>query len=64
MKFLGLTIAVFVSLSSAAWAAPAGGQPTAVGLWEQVDEKTALVKILEILNKAAAIHNKAKEAVA
>jgi len=40
MKFLGLTIAVFVSLSSAAWAAPAGGQPTAVGLWEQVDEKT------------------------
>ena len=40
MKFLGLTIAAFVSLSSAAWAAPAGGQPTAVGLWEQVDEKT------------------------
>ena len=27
---------------------------------EQVDEPTALVKILEILNKAAAIHNKAK----
>jgi hypothetical protein len=31
---------------------------------EQVDEPTALVKILEILNKAAAIHNKAKEATA
>ena len=31
---------------------------------EQVDEPTALVKILEILNKAAAIHNKAKETVA
>ena len=29
---------------------------------EQVDEKTALVQILEILNAAAAIHNKAKEA--
>ena len=28
---------------------------------EQTDEKTALVKILEILNAAAAIHNKAKE---
>jgi uncharacterized protein (DUF2147 family) len=40
MKFLGLTIAAFMSLSSAAWAAPAGGQPSAVGLWEQVDEKS------------------------
>ena len=40
MRFLGLTIAAFVSLSAAAWAAPAGGQPTAVGLWEQIDEKT------------------------
>ena len=29
---------------------------------EQVGEKTALVQILEILNAAAAIHNKAKEA--
>jgi len=29
---------------------------------EQTDEKAALVKIHEILNKAAAIHNKAKEA--
>ena len=29
---------------------------------EQTDEKSALVKIHEILNKAAAIHNKAKEA--
>src|ERR1043165_4483924 len=40
MRFLALTIAAFVSLSAAAWAAPAGGQPTAVGLWEQIDEKT------------------------
>ena len=31
---------------------------------EQVDEPTALVKILEILNAAASIHNKAKEAAA
>src|SRR5688572_29443866 len=31
---------------------------------EQTDEKKALEKILEILNTAAAIHNKAKEAVA
>jgi hypothetical protein len=29
---------------------------------EQTDEKSALAKIHEILNKAAAIHNKAKEA--
>jgi hypothetical protein len=28
---------------------------------EQTDEKAALAKILDILNKAAAIHNKAKE---
>ena len=27
---------------------------------EETDEKSALVQILEILNKAAAIHNKAK----
>ena len=33
-----------------------------LGAMEQTDEKAALVKILEILNKAAAIHNKAKEA--
>ena len=32
-----------------------------LGAMEQTDEKAALVKILEILNKAAAIHNKAKE---
>jgi CarD family transcriptional regulator len=31
---------------------------------EQTDEKKALEKILEILNAAAAIHNKAKETVA
>ena len=33
-----------------------------LGAMEQTDEKTALVKILEILNEAAVIHNKAKEA--
>lgn len=40
MRCLGLTVAAFVSLSSAAWAAPAGGQASAVGLWEQVDERS------------------------
>jgi hypothetical protein len=30
---------------------------------EQVDEPAALVKILEILNKAAAIYNREKAAV-
>jgi uncharacterized protein (DUF2147 family) len=34
-----LTIAVLLLLNAAAWAAPAG-EPSAVGLWEQVDEKT------------------------
>jgi CarD family transcriptional regulator len=33
-----------------------------LGAMEQTDEKSALTKILEILNQAAAIHNKAKEA--
>jgi CarD family transcriptional regulator len=33
-----------------------------LGAMEQTDEKSALAKILEILNQAAAIHNKAKEA--
>ena len=32
-----------------------------LGAMEQTDEKSALVKILEILNEAAAIHNKSKE---
>jgi CarD family transcriptional regulator len=31
---------------------------------EQTDEKGALAKILEILNKAAVIHHKPKEEVA
>jgi CarD family transcriptional regulator len=31
---------------------------------EQIDEKSALAKILEILNKAAVIHHKPKEEVA
>ena len=35
-----------------------------LGAMEETDEKTALVKILEILNKAAAIHNKAKAEIA
>ena len=30
---------------------------------EQIDEPAALVKLLEILNAAASIHNKAKELV-
>jgi hypothetical protein len=30
---------------------------------EQTDEKSALAKIHEILNKAAVIHNKSKEEV-
>ena len=33
-------VAILVSLNSAAWAAPAGGEPNATGLWEQVDEKS------------------------
>jgi uncharacterized protein (DUF2147 family) len=40
MKFLARMISVFVLLNATAWAAPAGREPTAVGLWEQVDEKT------------------------
>lgn len=35
-----LTIALLLLFNAAAWAAPAGGEPSAVGLWEQVDEKT------------------------
>jgi uncharacterized protein (DUF2147 family) len=36
-----LLIAVLVLFNASAWAAPAGGgEPSAVGLWEQVDEKT------------------------
>ena len=34
-----------------------------LGAMEQTDEKAALAKILEILNKAWPIHNKSKEAV-
>ena len=44
MRFLTLMIGTVVWLSAAAWAAPAPapapGEPSAVGLWEQVDEKT------------------------
>ena len=35
-----------------------------LGAMEETDEKAALVKILEILNAAASIHNRAKEAAA
>ena len=38
MKFVALITVAVLSLSAAAWAAPA--EPTAVGLWEQVDEKS------------------------
>ena len=39
MKFLGV-VAILVSLSALAWGAPAVNEPSAAGLWEQVDEKT------------------------
>ena len=39
MKFLG-AVALLVSLSALASAAPAANEPSAVGLWEQVDDKT------------------------
>lgn len=39
MKFLRVVAAV-ASLNAAAWAAPASIEPSAVGLWEQVDDKT------------------------
>ena len=39
MKRLGV-IAAFMCLNAAAWAAPAVSEPTATGLWEQVDDKT------------------------
>jgi uncharacterized protein (DUF2147 family) len=35
-----LLIAVLLLFNTAAWAAPAPGEPSAIGLWEQVDEKT------------------------
>jgi uncharacterized protein (DUF2147 family) len=42
MKRLCLLIGALVLLGGASWAAQVapGGQPSAVGLWEQVDEKT------------------------
>src|ERR1041384_3288560 len=40
MKF-PVIVAILASLSTLAWAAPAlSQQPSATGLWEQVDEKT------------------------
>jgi uncharacterized protein (DUF2147 family) len=36
-----LTIAFLLLFNAAAWAAPAGGEPNALGLWEQVDDKTS-----------------------
>jgi uncharacterized protein (DUF2147 family) len=35
-----VTLAAAVSISAFAWAATSGGEPSAVGLWEQVDEKS------------------------
>ena len=41
MKLLvSMTIGAVMALNTAVWAAPAVSEPTAVGLWEQVDEKT------------------------
>jgi len=41
MKLLiSMTIGAILGLNAAAWAATAGSEPTAVGLWEQVDEKS------------------------
>ena len=41
LSFLRVTIlGAVVAWNAAAWAAPAGGEPSAVGLWEQVDEKS------------------------
>ena len=39
MKFSGVA-AILVLLNAPAWAAPAVNEPSAVGLWEQVDDKT------------------------
>jgi hypothetical protein len=43
MKFLA-TAAILVFLSALAWAAPALNEPSAIGLWEQVDEKTGVAE--------------------
>jgi uncharacterized protein (DUF2147 family) len=40
MKRLAVAIAALMSLSAAASAAPAAGEPSAAGFWEQVDEKS------------------------
>lgn len=41
MRFLvPITIGAALALNVAATAAPAGGEPTAIGLWEQVDESS------------------------
>jgi uncharacterized protein (DUF2147 family) len=39
MKFVSVVAAV-ISLNAAALAAPAGSEPSATGLWEQIDEKS------------------------
>lgn len=43
MRFPG-AVALLVCLNALAWAAPATGQLSAVGLWEQVDEKTKVAE--------------------
>jgi uncharacterized protein (DUF2147 family) len=40
MRFLAIAIAALMSLNAAASAAPASGEPSAAGFWEQVDEKS------------------------
>ena len=40
MRRLAIAIAALMSLNAAATAAPAGAEPSAAGLWEQVDEKS------------------------
>src|ERR1043165_315079 len=40
MMFAAVVLAAVISLIAPAWAAPAVNEPTAIGLWEQVDDKT------------------------
>ena len=43
MRFLG-AVAALIFLSTFGWAAPATNEPSATGLWEQVDEKTGVAE--------------------
>jgi uncharacterized protein (DUF2147 family) len=44
MKFAAALLAAAMSLTYAAFAAPAVNEPSATGLWEQVDEKTGVAE--------------------